>query len=279
MSKRHIALASLVAAAALVSCDDLALEPMAPATPESLGKSLALTDMLYLSDDTYNGNPQALLGKIVAIRERGGACPRSASDNPVARFTLEPLGGFKIDEKSILGSPVKRDSQIVTRDAAASVAFLSYLSSSLDAKSVYTLILFDQASARVDDRDSTWRAAYRSWMDDHAELLQQADLCSLSVVMGFVQKNIVRRKFTEVSAAAKGGAYGVNVDGKYHTSTDDYSIDVRYGLSLGTMWQRRVTGPGPKPFGLPLPREEPTPPTPTEREVLSALTTIAHEAR
>jgi len=280
MSKRISALVGFVASVALVSCDDVQLEPLAPATPESLGRSVGVgaNDMCYISDDTFNGNPQALLGQVVVTRGRDGVCTRNAKDGPVPVFSLDPLRDYKVDERSILGSPVKRVSQIVTHDGAASVTLLSYLSTSLDAKTIYSMILFDQASARVDDKDITWKAAFKSWMDGHAELLKEPDLCNLSVVKGFVQKNIVLRKFTEVSAAAKGGAYGVNVNGKYHTSTDDYSVDVRYGLSLGTMWQRR-TGPGKQPFDVELPREEPTEPTEAESKLFSTFTMIHHEER
>jgi hypothetical protein len=277
MSKTLLPLAGLVASLALVSCDDVQLDPLAPATPASLARLMGPNDMCYLSDDTFNGNPQALLGQVIVVRAHDGVCPRNVNEGPVPVFALEPLSGHKVDGKSILSSPVKRDSQIVTHDGAASVALLSYLSASLDAKTVYSMILFDQASARVDDQDSSWKAAFKSWMDEHTELLQEPDLCNLSVVKGFVQKNIVLRKFTEVSGGAKGGAYGVNVSGKYHTSTDDYSVDIRYGLSLGTMWQRKAVSPG-HPSPMP-PREEPTPPNAEELEVISTITTIHHEKR
>lgn len=271
MSNIHSGLAILAASVALLSCDDFELAPLEPATPASLGKSLGPSEMCYFSDDTFNGNPQALLGQVIVIRGRDGVCPNRAKDGPAPVFSLEPLRGFAVDERSVLGSPVKRDSQIITHDGAASVAVLSYLSSSLDARTLYSMILFDQASARVDDKDSSWRAAFDAWMAEHAALLQEPDLCHVLVVKGFVQKNIVLRKFTEVSAAAKGGAYGVNVNGKYHTSTDDYTVDIRYGLSLATMWERRMST-----YLLPL---EPAPPSREELELLSTLTTIEHEKR
>jgi hypothetical protein len=271
MSKIHSALLGLVASVALLSCDDFELAPQAPATPESLARSLGPSEMCYFSDDTFNGNPQALLGQVIVIRGHDGVCPRTAKDGPVPVFSLEPLRGFKVDERSILGSPVKRDSQIITHDGAASVAVLSYLTGSLDAKTIYSMILFDQASARVDDKDDTWRDAFDAWMAGHTALLRDKELCNLLVVKGFVQKNIVLRKFTEVSAAAKGGAYGVNVNGKYHTSTDDYTVDIRYGLSVATMWQRQMST-----YLLPA---GPVQPTRDELELLATLTAIEHERR
>lgn len=280
MSKRFSTLAGIVASIAVVSCGDLQLEPLDPATPASIGPSIALSDMCYFSDDTFNGDPQSLLGQVIVIRGRDGVCPKNVNDGPGPGpvFALEPIRGYNVNAKSVLSSPVKRESQVITRDVAASVALLSYLSASLDAKSIYSMILFDQASARVDDKDSSWKASFQSWMDGHTELLQEPDLCNLSVVKGFVQKNIILRKFTEVSAAAKGGAYGVNVDGKYHTSTEDYSVDVRYGLSLGTMWQRKERHPG-RPSAPTPPREVPTPPTAAELELYSTLTKIEHQKR
>ncbi len=271
MSKVHFALVGLAVSVALLSCDDVELAPIAPATPESLARSLGPSEMFYVGDDTFNGNPQALLGQVIILRGQDGACPNRAKDGPAPKFSLEPLRDFKVDERSILGSPVKRDSQIITHDGAAGVTVLSYLSASLDAKTIYSMILFDQASARVDDKDITWRDASDAWIARHTELFEEKDLCKVLVVKGFVQNNIILRKFTELSAAAKGGAYGVNVNGKYHTSTDDYTVDIRYGLSVATMWQ-----PGMSAFALPV---GPVQPSAEELEFLSTITTIAHEKR
>ena len=37
--------------------------------------------------------------------------------------------------------------------------------------------------------------------------------------------------FKKFDAKSIGGAYGVNIDGKLHMSTDEYSMDIRYGLT------------------------------------------------
>jgi len=264
-----------VATTMIVGCGGVPLDPLAPATPDDLRNKLGLEDIPYVRDDTFIGNPQGLLGQVVEIRKKNGACPTSATGvEGAAEFSVEPFSGYKVDEKSVISSPVKRDSQIVTYEGAGKVAFLSYLQASLDAKSVFSIILFDQAGGRVDDKDATWKAAVKTWVDGHGKLMGDPDVCYLWVVKGFVQKNLVRRKFTDVSAAAKGGAYGVNVEGKYHTSTDDYSVDVKFGLSPGIL--KRPEG---APQGLAGGDLGQTAPTAAELKTLSSLSTIVHKKK
>jgi hypothetical protein len=259
----------------LVGCGGVPLDPHAPAPQKDLPTGLGLEDIPYVRDDTFIGNPLALLGQIVEIHKKNGTCPTSATANDGgAEFSVEPLSSYRVDERSIISSPIKRDSQIITHDGAASVAFLNYLSTSLDANSVYSIILFDQAGGRVDDKDASWKTAIKSWMDAHGKLLQDPEVCYLWVVKGFVQKNVVRRKFTDVSVAAKGGAYGVNVEGKYHTSTDDYSVDVKFGLSPGIL--KRPEG---VPQGLDRGEVGQMAPTESELKVLTNVTTIVHRKK
>lgn len=251
------------------------LDSLAPATPGDLRTGLGLEDIPYIRDDTFIANPAALLGQVVEIRKVGGACPSSlAVSEGAATFSNEPLSAFKVDDKSLISTPVKRDSQIVTQQAAATVSFLNYLSSSLDAKSVYSIILFDQSGGRVDDKDATWKTSIQTWVDGHHNIMNDSAICYLWVVKGYIQKNVVRRKFVQAGGSAKGGAYGVNVDGSYHTSTDDYSVDVRFGLSPGI-----IKRPGEALEGLSVGEVLHTAPTLEEMKLLTTSNVINHKQK
>lgn len=39
------------------------------------------------------------------------------------------------------------------------------------------------------------------------------------------------KKYIKFEARAKGGAYGLNINGEISTSTEEYSLDIRFGLT------------------------------------------------
>ena len=217
----------------LVGCMPSLESTTVPDTDTATTK-LALFPIPYISDDSWNANPLGLLGQVVEIRANGGVCP-ARLDEGAANFALEPLAGVEVDPKSILKQPVKRESLVVDQTLAAKVGFLSYLSAELNAKTAMSLIVFDQTSARVLDTVPSWNAAIAAWKQAHAAEMKDPDICYLIVVKGYVQKNVVRRKYVTVDTKTKGGAYGVNVEGKYMRSSEDYTVDIRYGLSPGIL--------------------------------------------
>jgi hypothetical protein len=216
------------------------LEPRTPAGPSDIRTALGIEDIPYVRDDTFIGNPMALLGQVVEVRKQDGACSPSFQGN--STFSVTPLVGFKVDESSMLRAPSKRDSKIINQQVAASVSFLSTFSAELDSKSVFSVVVFDQAGGRLKDTDPTWQDALTQWQVAHKELLEDATICYLLAVKGVIQKNIIRRKFQEVAGKASGNAYGINVDGKYMSSNEDYSVDVKFGLSMGVI--KRPSAPG-----------------------------------
>lgn len=203
------------------------------ATKDEASKKLKLDDQsAYIEADAFIANPYSLLGRVIQIRKKAGKCPDSLDDpNYKFEFTISPIPGIKIDESSKLKEPILRSSIMVNKELALNVSFLSYLSGQLDAKSSFSLMVFDQTTGLVDVHDSTWAANVKTWKEQNDDLITDPDICYLFAITGFVQKNIVRKKYVKFEAGVKGGAYGVNINGEISTSTEEYSLDIRFGLT------------------------------------------------
>jgi hypothetical protein len=201
-------------------------------TPEQAIDRLKLTmQMAYIDAEAFTADPYALLGQVIQIRKQGGKCPTSITD---AGFPAE-LAPYpvvcKVRESSKIKAPELRSSIIVNKALAANVSFLSYLSAELDAETHFSLIVFDQAKGLADTTDSSWRTSLEQWKKENADLINDPEICYLFAITGFVQKNIVRKKYVKFNGKASGGIYGININGELSTSTDDYSLDIKFGLT------------------------------------------------
>jgi len=236
------------------------------ATKEEATKKLKLDDQTaYIEADAFIANPYSLLGRVIQIRKIDGACPTTLHDPSYKfEFTTLPIPNVKIDESSKLKEPILRSSIIVNKELSLNVSFLSYLSAQLDAKSFFSLMVFDQTTGLVDVRDTSWPASIKQWKQDNQDLITDPEVCYLFAVIGFVQKNIVRKKYIKYEAGAKGGAYGVNINGELSTSTEEYSLDMRFGLTPAILKRPDPTYDFTKTMLVN--------PTTTEKELFSSLT-------
>lgn len=207
-------------------------------TPETIPSSqdanrfLGLdSNVAYIEADAFSGNPYALLGTVIEIRKQNGKCPDKLNSlGVVPEFSAFQIPNIKIDEASKIKEPIKRQSILVDRKLSLEVSFLSYLSAQLDGESSFSLLVFDQAGGLVDRNDASWKTGVDAWKADNQDLMNDSEICFLFAVIGFVQKYIVRKTYKKFDAKAKGGAFGVNIDGSLYTSSEDYSLDIRYGL-------------------------------------------------
>ncbi|MBW8684942.1 hypothetical protein [Chitinophaga rhizophila] len=211
---------------------DVAESKTVPSASEAQ-KMLALqNNMLYIGADAYVGNPYALLGTVLEIRKTKEDCPTIANtDNASIEFSPFKIPGVLIDESSKIKEPIKRQSILVDQKLSVEVGFLNYLSGEFEGESSFSLMVFDQAAGLVNRDDDSWTKGVQSWMaDNKTNVLDDPAVCYVYAVIGFVQKYIIRRKYTKFTAGAKGGAFGVNLNGQLYTSSEDYSLDIRYGL-------------------------------------------------
>lgn len=200
--------------------------------PEEAIKSMALSmQMAFIDADAYAADPFALLGQVFQIRKIDGRVPVSLNEGgfPV-ELTPYPLQ-HKVNEKSKTLQPVLRSSFIVTKQLAASVSFLNYLSAELTDDSSFSVIVFDQASGNIDMLDNEFQNNLKKWTTDHKDLMDDPDICYIFAVNAFIQKNIVRKKYVKFNGKGKAGAWGVNINGELSTGTDQYSLDMKFGLT------------------------------------------------
>jgi|GEM_PF-1275332 len=188
----------------------------------------------YVEADPFIGNPYSLLGRVMMIRKKDGKCPDGIS-SPKFETQLAPLpiGGIEIDEKSKIEQPIKRGSIVVDKGLSVNVGFLNYLSAELSANTKFSIMVFDQLTGLVDVQAPTWLHGLNEWMinPQNLFLLQDPDVCYLYAIVGFVQKNVIRKKYTKINSNAKGGAYGINIQGELHSSNEEYGLDIRFGIT------------------------------------------------
>jgi hypothetical protein len=207
-------------------------------------KMLALqNNMLYVGADAYIGNPYALLGTVLEIRKTQDDCPTVANtENASIEFSAFKIPGIVIDETSKIKEPIKRQSIMVDQKLSLEVGFLNYLAAEFEGESSFSLMVFDQATGLVNRDNDSWNKGVQSWMaDNKVSILEDPAVCYVYAVIGFVQKYIIRRKYKKFTVGAKGGAFGVNLNGQLYTSAEDYSLDVRYGLQTVILKRPAVT--------------------------------------
>lgn len=211
---------------------DIATPKSIPSIEETQQILKVPNEILYLSADTYVGNPYALLGTVLEVRRTGDKCPTQTNlQDAVIDFSATKIPGFMIDENSKLKEPIKRQSIMVDKKLSVNVSFLNYLSAEFTGESSFSLIVFDQATGLVNRDDDSWSSGVLKWKNDNKEvILDDEQVCYVHAVIGFVQKYIIKRKYTKYSGTAKSGAFGVNLNGELYTSDEDYSLDIRYGL-------------------------------------------------
>jgi hypothetical protein len=202
-----------------------------PSKQEALSSLKIEERKAYIEADAYVADPYALLGQVIQVRKSNdGQCPTSFND-PSANLEFTPVPiKRKINENSKLKKPEIRSQIIVDQSLATSVSFLSYLSAQLNSKSIFSITLYDQAAGLIDTHDEEWPDNLRQWKTDNHDLFVDPQICYLFVVTGFIQKNLIRKKYIKFEAGAKGGAYGINVNGELATSTEEYSLDIWFGL-------------------------------------------------
>lgn len=190
-------------------------------------------DMIYIEADAYSANPYALLGTVLEVHKNGENCPAGGD---IGQGTLKiskfKARGANVDESSKLKEPRKRSSLIVDAKLSASVNFLNYLSGQFEGETSFSIMVFDQSTGLLNRDEQAYDDAVDTWVSRNTAVMQDDNICYVYLVIGFVEKYVLRRKYTKFSAGAKGGAFGVSIDGQLYQSNEDFSLDIRYGLQV-----------------------------------------------
>ncbi len=199
------------------------------ATPADLQKAMPTRDALrYLRNDTYVADVSAILGRV--YYEKVG------SDTLVPFYIAVAA---TVDANSKLSAPQTVSELIVDSKLKVKVEALSFLSADLSAEELLEVRVINNASARVVDKGDEWEAAITKWLNNPLchSLVNNQSVGTISVVTGAVQKYFTTKKYKKFEAGAKGGGWGVNVEGSLYTSTSQFELSVVYGLDLVTFKQ------------------------------------------
>lgn len=187
-------------------------------------------NQIFISDDAYIGNPYSLLGQVIIIRKENGNCPGRVITN-IPEYALYPVKRT-IDPDSTIKDPLLVRSFIVDKELSAGIDVLSYLSANLDSKSAFSVLVYNQAIGLVDEQTDSWRQSLNDWKKENMALWKDENICYLLLITGIVQKNIIRKKYYKLEGGMNGGAFGINLKGNAYTSSEEYAMDVRFGLTV-----------------------------------------------
>jgi len=203
-------------------------------TPPAIAEAKKLLQIkrnqIFIEDDSFIGDPYSLLGRVLEVRSKDENCDNNVN-NGYAEFSAFPIPGVSVNEQSKIKQPLKTKSFIVDNKLSLKINFLSFLNSKLDNDSLFSVIVFDQAIGLLNIQDPNYLSGMRMWLRQNEDVIYDPKICHLLVVTGMVQKNIIRKKYKKFDVKVKGGAYGLSVNGCLYTSTEDYSLDIRFGLS------------------------------------------------
>lgn len=246
-SKSLVPCLPIVLVATLVSGCGVKLQDKKPSSPTGVMQTLERSPerRLYSADDTYKSNPEYWLGRVGVARKQGGTCSDQAAvqvewqTKPV-RYV--PTDGSPTDPSSHLGYKLGvknteselRGSEIITRQLAASLRALDYLSAHFQGEMVFEVILTDVANQRIEP-SSEYEVAIDAWKEANGSLIENEDICWIFVVEGYTHKTLVRKGYTKFEGQAKGGYAGIQVEGSYYEGQDTYTLDHLFGLSVGIL--------------------------------------------
>lgn len=203
--------------------------PVPVASQEELQKAIPARDSLrYVKNDTYVTDVSAILGRVY--------CEKIGSDTLIPFYI--PVSA-SVDPASKLTAPQTVSELIVDSKLKAKVEALSFLSVDVTAEELLEVRVINNSSARVVDRGDEWESAISKWLANPLcqALINNQKVGTISVVTGAIQKYFTTKKYKKFEAGAKGGGWGVNVEGSLYTSTSQYELSVVYGLDLVTFKQ------------------------------------------
>ena len=201
-------------------------EPRPIAKTEDLEKAVPSHDSLrYVQNDTLIADVSAILGNV--YYEKIG------SDTLIPFLISIPA---TIAPNSKLSAPLVLSELIINSKMKAKAEALSFLSADIAAEEILEVRVINNASARLVNKGDEWEAAITKWLNNPLcqNLINDPSVGTVSVVTGAVQKYLTTKKYKKFEAGAKGGGWGVNVEGSLYTSTSQFELSIVYGLDLVT---------------------------------------------
>lgn len=192
---------------------------------EELGPQSSL---LWIKNDTYTA-PEQLVGTLFGFGRRTG--DESYDGVPTHDFEPERIPGRIIGwESTKTAEPRLRSSMMINREVAASTDILSYLSASLTTERMVSIIVTDLGVVRARDDLESYGNSLVEWITNNAGYL--ATYHQVIAIDGVVMRGVTGKFYSKLAGEAKAGHFGVNVEGSYYSSSEEYFVDYIFGLDF-----------------------------------------------
>jgi hypothetical protein len=189
-------------------------------------KLVSFGSLLYYDNDTFGGNPAALLGKVAILTSPAGTtCTRDNMSSTPTWFWDRIVGPTTDPTK-----PTPRETILIDKQISAQINVLSYLGAGMNGDWVYSVSVTDNV-LRVRDTDVAYSAAKQRFFQDHtADLISPKNVCYVGVIEGVTEKALTVTQYEKMEAGVKGGAFGVQVGASAYQSDGQSRSDFRFGL-------------------------------------------------
>lgn len=178
--------------------------------------------LLYVDDSTFASDPSELLGSVVVqVDSRTEIAPTRIG-------ALRATGSTKPE--------VVRSLVVTDRDASALAPF-AYLGLRAELGTAHSIIETNLTALRIDKSTDDYVTQTKAWLAAHKNLV--APGTALFRVDGVLHKTVMSKRYRETSVDFDVGVFAY---GKRYSSTEQYQVHHRFGLSLS-----RLTGIQPRP--------------------------------
>jgi hypothetical protein len=184
------------------------------------------SNLYWLTNDTYY-DPAQLVGVVFGF---GVKTDENYSGNPLADFTPEKLGRIVGWEKTEPAPARVRTSLALTEEAALSAAALTYLSANLKGGKIASVVVSDLKIIRAEDETTNYFQSLGQWLTSYSGLVNR--YYSVMVVDGALLRSVTGRYYTEYTTDGQTGVFGINVEGSYYYSNEEYFVDYIFGLNF-----------------------------------------------
>lgn len=192
-------------------------------------------DQVFSTDSTFAPRPQDWIGRVGIVRKitNKDTNNQQCSSKATVEWVVDRIG---IDPSKDLNDQdtTKRLTykSVVDQKFAAKVDAIKIVTGDVDANTVYKVLMTEVAKQRVNPNGGWKDAVPKFQTDKKAVYFVPDDICYVVAVAGYSYRILTREKFLKMSSKTAVSYAGVNVNGDYYNTTEDFALDDVFGLSL-----------------------------------------------
>lgn len=226
---------ALVCAFSLLTGCGIRLRAVDPSKFEVASDLKTSLDTVYSTDSGYASHPQDWIGRVGIVRATKPQGSNNLSCS--AKGTIEWVSDRVGDTSSLDYNPVNQEKklrfkQVVDQKFAANIDAMKYLTQQLSGNVIFKVLL-TQLSTQSALPGQKWRTALDNFQTSKKALyFEPSDICYVFVVGGYVSHVLTREMFRKIEGKTAGGYAGINVNGEYYGTDDQFAMDDLFALSL-----------------------------------------------